>query len=94
MSSKWTPSSWRDKPILQVPDYPDQARLKDYEGRLAGYPPLVFAGEARQLKERLGRVARGEAFCFKAVIVPKPLLNTIQTMCATFSASSCKWRLC
>ena len=62
MSSKWTPSSWRDKPILQVPDYPDQARLKDYEGRLAGYPPLVFAGEARQLKERLGKVARGEAF--------------------------------
>ena len=62
MSSKWTPSSWRDKPILQVPDYPDQARLKDYEGRLAGYPPLVFAGEARQLKERLGKVARREAF--------------------------------
>ena len=45
-----------------MPDYPDQARLKDYEGRLAGYPPLVFAGEARQLKERLGKVARGEAF--------------------------------
>ncbi|MEP1442635.1 MAG: 3-deoxy-7-phosphoheptulonate synthase class II [Hyphomicrobiales bacterium] len=62
MNSKWTPSSWRDKPILQVPDYPDQDRLKDYEGRLAGYPPLVFAGEARQLTERLGRVARGEAF--------------------------------
>ena len=62
MSTNWTPTSWRNKPILQVPDYPDQARLEEYEGRLAGYPPLVFAGEARALKAELGKVANGEAF--------------------------------
>lgn len=62
MSTNWTPSSWRNKPILQVPDYPDQARLKEYEARLAGYPPLVFAGEARALKSQLAKVAVGEAF--------------------------------
>lgn len=62
MSESWSPSSWRAKPILQVPDYPDQERLKDYENRLAGYPPLVFAGEARALKADLAKVAAGEAF--------------------------------
>jgi len=62
MSVEWTPRSWRDKPILQVPDYPDETRLKGYEARLAGYPPLVFAGEARALKAELARVASGNAF--------------------------------
>lgn len=58
----WDPSSWRQKPIVQVPEYPDQERLSDYEARLASYPPLVFAGEARGLTSELARVANGEAF--------------------------------
>ncbi len=58
----WTPSSWRDKPIRQVPAYPDPAALADAEHQLATFPPLVFAGEARELKSRLAAVARGEAF--------------------------------
>ncbi len=62
MAEKWTPSSWRQKPILQVPDYPDQAALKVAEERLASYPPLVFAGEARRLKSALAEVAEGNAF--------------------------------
>lgn len=62
MTEKWAPNSWRSKPILQVPDYPDQAALSDVENRLASYPPLVFAGEARALKQQLARVAQGEAF--------------------------------
>ncbi|MBO0346105.1 3-deoxy-7-phosphoheptulonate synthase class II [Roseibium sp. CAU 1637] len=62
MAEKWTPNSWRAKPILQVPEYPDQAALADVENRLASYPPLVFAGEARALKQQLARVAEGEAF--------------------------------
>lgn len=62
MSEPWSVDSWRSKPILQVPDYPDANKLADVEKTLAGYPPLVFAGEARNLKERLGRVAKGEAF--------------------------------
>ena len=62
MNAKWTPDSWRAKPILQVPDYPDQAALERVEETLSHYPPLVFAGEARALKESLGEVAEGKAF--------------------------------
>jgi 3-deoxy-7-phosphoheptulonate synthase len=62
MSERWSPSSWRAKPIQQVPVYPDQQALKVVEQQLAGFPPLVFAGEARKLKSALAKVAAGEAF--------------------------------
>jgi 3-deoxy-7-phosphoheptulonate synthase len=60
--STWSPQSWRDKPISQVPAYPDTAKLQATEKQLASFPPLVFAGEARELKAQLAEVARGEAF--------------------------------
>jgi 3-deoxy-7-phosphoheptulonate synthase len=59
---KWSPNSWRSKPIVQVPDYPNMDELKEVEQTLGSFPPLVFAGEARDLKARLGRVAAGEGF--------------------------------
>ncbi len=62
MATPWTPDSWRGFPILQVPDYPDPGRLERVEREIAGYPPLVFVGEAQRLKAALARVARGEAF--------------------------------
>lgn len=42
MSNEWTPNSWRGKPILQVPEYPDQDKLIETEKTLSGYPPLVL----------------------------------------------------
>ena len=51
------PKAGDRKPIVQVPDYPDKAALADVEAKLATFPPLVFAGEARQLKKAFGRVA-------------------------------------
>ena len=61
--TKWTPSSWRSKPAKHIPtDYPDVGALADVEATLKGYPPLVFAGEARRLKKRLGEVAMGRSF--------------------------------
>ncbi|TIR64467.1 MAG: 3-deoxy-7-phosphoheptulonate synthase, partial [Mesorhizobium sp.] len=60
--TKWSPNSWRAKPIKQVPAYPDLAALEATEARLTTYPPLVFAGEARKLKKQLAAVAAGEAF--------------------------------
>jgi len=61
--TKWTPSSWRKKPAKHIPtDYPDLDELREVETTLKGYPPLVFAGEARRLKQRLGDVAMGKAF--------------------------------
>jgi 3-deoxy-7-phosphoheptulonate synthase len=62
MKNGWTPSTWRSKPIEQAPTYPDAAKLAAIEAQLAGFPPLVFAGEARKLKKALGSVAVGEAF--------------------------------
>src|SRR3954465_12683321 len=62
MSKRWTPDSWRGNPIQQVPAFPDPAALRAVEEQLAGFPPLVFAGEARKLKRTLAKVAKGEAF--------------------------------
>jgi len=60
--SIWSPSSWREKPILQQPTYPNQAELEKVLSELKNYPPLVFAGEARSLKSQLGDVANGQGF--------------------------------
>ncbi|MAU98707.1 MAG: 3-deoxy-7-phosphoheptulonate synthase class II [Fulvimarina sp.] len=62
MAKDWTPSSWRALPVLQMPDYPDPEALAATEKRLASYPPLVFAGEARKLTRSLAEVADGRAF--------------------------------
>ncbi len=62
MNANWTPDSWRTKPIRQVPSYPDEEALREVEARLASFPPLVFAGEARKLRRKLARVAEGKGF--------------------------------
>jgi 3-deoxy-7-phosphoheptulonate synthase len=63
MSERWTPSSWRAKPAKHVPtDYPDPAHLGRVEQQLRQMPPLVFAGEARRLKQALAKVSQGRAF--------------------------------
>lgn len=62
MAKNWNPESWRGYPIVQVPTYPDADKLNQVEDRLAHFPPLVFAGEARSLKAQLADVAAGKAF--------------------------------
>jgi len=62
MADRWAPDSWRKKPILQNPEYPDKQALADVEKQLATFPPLVFAGEARNLTKALAKVASGGAF--------------------------------
>ena len=62
MAQTWSPDSWRAKPIQQVPTYADAQHVVEVEKTLAGYPPLVFAGEARTLEADLARVAEGKAF--------------------------------
>jgi 3-deoxy-7-phosphoheptulonate synthase len=62
MAERWTPDSWRTKPVLQAPEYPDPQALAEVEKQLATFPPLVFAGEARNLMKALARVSAGEAF--------------------------------
>lgn len=59
----WTPNSWRSRPANHIPDdYPDLKALQDVEARLSQFPPLVFAGEVRNLKSDLAKVAAGNAF--------------------------------
>ena len=60
--AEWLKSGWRNKPRIQMPDYVDGNALEAVEVQLSTYPPLVFAGEARNLKTKLGAAARGEAF--------------------------------
>ena len=63
MTKRWTPESWRNKPIVHMPmDYPDPRALAAVEDELRTLPPLVFAGEARSLTAKLAQVERGDAF--------------------------------
>ena len=62
----WTPSSWRSHPALHQPDWPSEERAEAARARLAVVPPLVFAGEARQLRSVLAEAAEGRAFLLQA----------------------------
>ncbi|MGH9164746.1 MAG: class II 3-deoxy-7-phosphoheptulonate synthase [Acidimicrobiales bacterium] len=62
----WNPSTWRDHPAEQQPDWPDEAAHERVLKYLGTVPPLVFAGEARQLQATLAEVATGRAFLLQA----------------------------
>ncbi|MCW2309468.1 class II 3-deoxy-7-phosphoheptulonate synthase [Rhodobium gokarnense] len=62
MNTQWSPASWREKPVQQMPDYADKESLAEVEKLLSTFPPLVFAGEARKLKAALAQVASGHGF--------------------------------
>src|SRR5919201_4663652 len=66
VGSVWSPSSWRVFPALHQPEWPSEERAEAARARLAGVPPLVFAGEARQLRASLADVAAGRAFLLQA----------------------------
>ena len=56
MAAQWSPESWRSKPVEQMPDYPDAQALATVEAQLKTFPPLFFAGEARELTAELADV--------------------------------------
>ena len=60
--SKWSTNSWRGYKAKHIPEYPDKSELEKTESQLKTYPPLVFAGEARDLKRHLAKVSEGKAF--------------------------------
>lgn len=66
MTNTWSPSSWRNFPAKHQPSWPDTSELDLVLKTLADQPPLVFAGETRNLKSQLGRVAEGKAFLLQA----------------------------
>ncbi|XQF93998.1 3-deoxy-7-phosphoheptulonate synthase (plasmid) [Pseudoalteromonas espejiana] len=75
----WNPNSWREPPIPQQPQYPDQEELKSVEGQLKSAPPLVFAEETRSLFKQLEDVCEGRAFYFKVVIVLSRLVTSTRS---------------
>ncbi|MES2420108.1 MAG: 3-deoxy-7-phosphoheptulonate synthase class II [Pseudomonadota bacterium] len=62
MAANWAPDSWTRHEARQLPTYPDTAALTAATDQLATFPPLVFAGEARNLTASLAEVAAGKAF--------------------------------
>ncbi len=62
MAANWTPDSWTLAEARQLPHWPDTAALDKVTGELGSYPPLVFAGEARNLTADLAKVAAGQGF--------------------------------
>jgi 3-deoxy-7-phosphoheptulonate synthase len=62
MTRTWTKTSWHGHEAQQTPVYPDEAKLTQVTQKLASYPPLVFAGEARRLKAELAEVTERRAF--------------------------------
>jgi 3-deoxy-7-phosphoheptulonate synthase len=62
----WEPTSWRTRPAAHQPEWPDPVELRRVLDELRGLPPLVFAGEARSLRESLAAVSRGEGFLLHA----------------------------
>ena len=60
--NNWSKSSWHDRTVLQQPNWPDKAQLQEVLQTIATLPPLVFAGEIRDLKASLAKAVQGEAF--------------------------------
>ena len=66
MRNEWSPSSWRQFPAEQQPDWPDEEQVSIVLREISDLPPLVFAGEARTLREQLAEVCNGKALLLQA----------------------------
>lgn len=87
----WSPTSWKDKPVKQLPEYPDQERLEKSFETLKSLPPLVTSWEIEALKNKLANVAAGKAFLlqggdcaesFNATKAPK-IVNMVKVLLQT-----------
>ena len=58
----WSVNSWRDYEAKHIPIYPEVKKLREVVNKLKNFPPLVFSGEIRSLKNSLSDVAEGNAF--------------------------------
>jgi len=59
---KWKKNSWKSCPVKHIPKYEDEKKLQMVLGKISDFPPLVFAGETRSLREQLAQVVEGKAF--------------------------------
>ena len=59
---KWKKNSWKSCSVKHIPKYGDEKELQMVLGKIGDFPPLVFAGETRSLREQLAEVVEGKAF--------------------------------
>jgi len=59
---KWKKNCWKNFPVKHIPKYEDEKELQMVLGKIGDFPPLVFAGETRSLREQLAQVVEGKAF--------------------------------
>ncbi len=79
MPTAWTPDSWRQHRAAKQPTWPDQEALEETIKKLGRLPPLIYAGEARELKSELARAVRGEALSCRRGTVRRPSTNSPPT---------------
>lgn len=91
---EWNPKSWRQREALQQPNYENQAELEEALKVIANRPPLVFAGEARDLQEKLANAAAGNALSCSVVIVRKVLEISRRITCGIRTGFCCKCPSC
>ena len=85
---------WRTLPIKQQPPWPDADAVAAVSAEIATLPPLVFAGEVDNLRERLARAASGRRSCCRAATAPRPSPARRPSRSATASRRCCRWRSC
>ena len=73
----WKVNSWRKYPVKHIPEYPDKKELEQVLNKIKTFPPLVFAGETRHLKQQLAEVVMVKLFYYKEETVLKVLQNFI-----------------
>ena len=76
----WKVNSWRKYPVKHIPEYPDKKELDQVLDKIRTFPPLVFAGETRHLKQQLSEVVDGKAFLLQGGDVLRVLQNFILTI--------------
>ena len=88
---KWTLNSWRDYPVKHIPKYEDEKELAMVLRKVSSFPPLVFAGETRALKNLLLKLQKAKLFFYKEEIVLKVLQNFILTTSEILLKLFYKW---
>ncbi len=76
----WKKNSWRKYPVKHIPEYPNKKELETVLDKVGTFPPLVFAGETRHLKDQLADVVDGKAFLLQGGDLSKNLYEIIKHM--------------
>ena len=86
----WAPESWRSRPAVQMPTYPDAAALESALGELRQLPPLVTSWEIFSLKKQLAEAQEGKRFLLQGGDCAETSASGACTNTRTADASSAR----